>query len=111
MILDQVLTARGDEVAPEMSESQFFLKSFRLSKSLRAVTSPGMICKERLGSGGDGGIDSAFLFVNGVLIHEDTDLTVFGSKVEIELIVIQSKRSKGFSESTIQKLRRPLMIF
>ncbi len=67
-----------------------------------------MICKERLGSGGDGGIDSAFLFVNGVLIHEDTDLTVFGSKVEIELIVIQSKRSKGFSESTIQKLRSSL---
>ena len=24
VILDQVLTARGDEVAPEMSESQFF---------------------------------------------------------------------------------------
>ena len=49
----------------------------------------------------DGGIDSVFTFVNGDLIYEDTDLTSYKKNVEIELIIIQSKTSGGFSEDPL----------
>ena len=37
----------------------------------------------------DGGVDSVFIYVNGVLVAEDTDLGNFKFPVEVELVVIQ----------------------
>lgn len=36
----------------------------------------------------DGGIDSVFIYANGVLVAEDTDLENFKFPVEVELVVI-----------------------
>lgn len=53
----------------------------------------------------DGGIDSAYVFVNRTLISIDTDLEIFKSPVVVDLYVIQSKVDKGFREEPISKLQ------
>ncbi|MBS7441116.1 AIPR family protein [Enterobacter sp. 120016] len=56
-----------------------------------------------VGDGGDGGIDSIYTFLNGELIKEDTDYSKGGKHNNIELVVIQSKTSKGFNEDAVVK--------
>jgi hypothetical protein len=58
-----------------------------------------------VGDGGDGGIDSLHVFINGDLLHEDTDLATFRGDIAIEVHITQAKRSAGFSEDAIHKLR------
>ncbi len=79
IILNQVLEETKSERAPEMSDADYFelftaeqvLKDYDLSYD---ETQDGVV-----GDGGDGGIDSIHVFINGVLLHEDTDLAMFRS--------------------------------
>ncbi|WP_158282654.1 AIPR family protein [Azospirillum sp. TSH58] len=65
--------------------------------------------RDRIVDGGqDGGIDSVFIYVNRVLIAEDTDLSSFVHPVEVELIVIQSKNEKTFKEGPVDKIASSL---
>jgi len=57
------------------------------------------------GSGGDGGIDSIYTFINGELIKEDTSINTSSKNNNIELIIIQSKTSTNFRETAITKFR------
>lgn len=103
VILDQVLSQTREGVAESLSESKFFelfcaeqiLKDYDLSYD--------EIQSGLVGGSHDGGIDSVYCFVNGELIEEDTDLSVFKKDVSVDLIFIQSKKSSGFSESVIEK--------
>lgn len=56
-----------------------------------------------IGGGGDGGIDSMYIFVDDVLVAEDTDLAIAkpGAKVEVE--IIQSKTERAFTEDGINR--------
>jgi len=56
----------------------------------------------------DGGIDGVYLFVNKQLIEEDTDISVFKTPVDIEVIVLQSKHQASFKEAAIDKLSSSL---
>ena len=56
----------------------------------------------------DGGIDSVFIYVNGVLVAEDTDLGNFKFPVEVELVVIQSKNEGNFKEGPVDKIAASL---
>lgn len=57
----------------------------------------------------DGGIDSFYTLVNEELVMEDTDYSAFGRKdVRIDLVVIQSKTSAGFSETALDKMNATL---
>lgn len=104
VILDQILDQRHQGIADSMSESEYFeiftaeqiLKDFDLSYD--EITA-GIVA-----GGDDGGIDSIFCFVNGELVLEDSDLSVFKKDITIDLIVIQSKRSTGFSEDALNRL-------
>ena len=58
----------------------------------------------------DGGIDGVYVFVNRQLLEEDTDVSVFKSPVDIEVIVIQSKHQDSFKEGPIDKLASSLPI-
>lgn len=104
IILDKTLEQRNKEVDPELKPSDFFelfiaeqiLKDFDLSyEELDAG---------RVGGGGDGGIDALYLFANGELVQEDTDLSQLKRDVAIDLIVIQAKNQPTFTESAIDKL-------
>lgn len=52
----------------------------------------------------DGGIDSAYFFVNRSIIASDSDLSSFKSPVEVDLFVIQSKSETGFTETAMAHL-------
>jgi len=103
-LLDAVLQQKRQELVPELSEQDYFemfcteqiLKNFQLTDDeLQA----GIVDGEH-----DGGIDSAYVFVNGDLVREDFDTSTFKSHVHIELHLIQSKTSGGFSEAPINRL-------
>jgi hypothetical protein len=104
ILLDNVLSQGRSQRAPSMSESDFFelfaaeqvLKDFDLS--YEEITS-GIVA-----GGGDGGVDSVFLFANGELVHEDTDLAQLKRGVQLELVIIQATTSPGVSESRVDKL-------
>ena len=103
-LLNDVLAQQRQDRAHDLSDQDYFelfsaeqiLKDFNLSyEELQA----GIVDGEH-----DGGIDSAFAFVNGELVYEDFDCSPFKKDVRIELHIIQSKTSGGFSESPINRL-------
>ena len=103
IILGEILKQRRNEVASDLSESEFFelftaeqvLKDFDLSYN---ELESGVI-----GDGGDGGIDGIYLFVNGELAQEDPDYSHLRREITIELMVIQSKTRSGFQETPIER--------
>lgn len=103
-ILDEVLSQQRQDLLPEVSEQDYFevfcaeqiLKDFDLSYD---EIQNGIVDGEH-----DGGVDSVYAFVNGELIYEDFDTSPFKKDVQIELHIIQSKTSGGFSEVPINKL-------
>ena len=55
--------------------------------------------------GGDGGIDGIYVFVNGHLLAEDSELDRFRKEVAIEVVCIQAKHVDGFAEDSLNRLR------
>ncbi len=104
LILDKRLEEQRAAVANTMSESEYFevftaeqiLKDFDLSYE---EIQSGIVDGSR-----DGGIDSAYVFVNGDLVQEDSDHSTVLKDVVIDLVIIQSKSAEGFEETAIQKI-------
>lgn len=103
-LLSDVLGQRRLELAPSLSEPEYFevfcaeqvLKEYDLSYE---EVEAGIVDGEH-----DGGVDSAYAFVNGEAVREDFDVKPFRRDVRIDLHLIQSKTSGGFSEGPINKL-------
>jgi hypothetical protein len=105
IVLEEVLKHRRDQLSSPILESTYFelfageqaLKDYDLSWD---EVESGLV-----GNGGDGGIDGFYLFINGEVVREDTDISDFRGDIRIELHIIQAKERSGFSEAAIQKLR------
>ena len=107
ILLSELLRQEADEFQESFTESEFFefysavqiLKEYELSyDEIKAG-----IAGESL----DGGADSVFIFVNGDLIKEDSDVKEkYKKNPDIELVIIQSKRENGFGEDAFLKLSR-----
>lgn len=103
-ILDDVLRQQREHLEQEISEQDHFeifcaeqiLKDFDLSYD---EIQNGIVDGEH-----DGGVDSVYAFVNGELLYEDFDTSPFKKDVQIELHIIQSKTSGGFSEVPVNRL-------
>ena len=103
IVLKAVLAEQKAAKAPELSDNAYFeiftaehiLKNFDLSYE--------EIQSGQVGAGGDGGIDTMYIFVNGNLIQDDTDTSNLGREIKIELFITQSKMEAGFGEDTIRK--------
>src|SRR5690242_20257046 len=105
VLLDDLLAQRKQDIAPNSNDSDFFelfvaqqiLKNYGLSYD---DIESGIV-----DGGNDGGIDSIYLFLNGELVSDvdDVDLSVFRHNIKLDLIVIQSKVSAGFSELAIER--------
>lgn len=103
IMLDAVLKQKRNETAPSFNENSYFeiftaeqiLKDFDLSYD--------EIIDGIIGGSGDGGIDSSYVFINGELVLEDTELDVFKKDIFIDVVFIQSKTSSSFSEDAINK--------
>ena len=103
-LLNDVLSQQRQELEPSSSDQDYFevfcagqiLKDYTLSYD---EIHDGIVDGEH-----DGGVDSVYAFVNGELILEDFDVSSFKKDVRIELHVIQSKTSGGFSETPLNRL-------
>src|SRR6185312_10240882 len=88
--------------APEEKESDAF-EVYSIEQILKdGDLSDDEINSGRLGGGDDGGVDGMYLFINRVLILDET--LVPESAITVELAIIQAKYAKAFSETAIQKL-------
>lgn len=103
IIIENIISQRKEEIGDDISESEFFeiytaeqiLKDYDLSYD--------EIISGIVGGGNDGGIDSIYTLINGEIVIEDTDLSVYKKEVSFDLVFIQSKNSSGFSEDSINK--------
>ena len=105
IIMKQILETYRIEQAPHLNNSEYFelfvaeqmLKNFDLTNE---DVESGLT-----GGGSDGGIDAIYAFVNGRLIAEDADVSEYRRGANIDLIIIQSKISEGFSSTAIDKFK------
>jgi len=107
VILNELLNQEKNNYQEYFTESEFFefysavqiLKEYELSyDEIKAG-----IAGESL----DGGADSVYVFVNGDLIKEDSDVKErYKKNPDIELVIIQSKKENGFGEEALLKLSR-----
>ena len=92
----QLLEQRRRELAPELSESEYF----QLFVSEQALKDHDLSYDEIgqgvVDGGGDGGIDGVFLFANGTLVAEPIEVADFKRGVTIKLVFIQAKTASGF---------------
>lgn len=103
IILDEILRARQADVAPDANPAEYFelftaeqiLKDFDLSYD---EIESGLI-----GDGGDGGVDSMYVFVNGELVQEDPDYSYLKKNISIDVVIIQSKTAAGFQETPVER--------
>ncbi len=104
IILDQVLDQQRQNIAPSENPTKFFeiftaeqiLKDYDLSYDEIDI---GIVA-----GGGDGGIDSFYVFVNGDLLQDDSDFSDLRKNITIDVYVIQSKTTSGFSEAALDRL-------
>src|SRR5690348_17574901 len=73
IILDTVLKQQRQQLAPELSDSEFF-EEFASEQALKDYD----LSYEEIRSGivdgsGDGGIDAIYIIANGELVHEDSE--------------------------------------
>jgi AIPR protein len=105
ILLDNLLLQQNAEQAPHLKPDDFF-EFFCADQILKDYDlSPDEVEEGIVDGGGDGGIDSVYLFVNGRLLREDYDVDGIKKDVSIELIFVQSKNTDGFAESSLDKLR------
>ena len=105
IILEQIIVERCAESNDELSLTEYF-EIYTASEILKDYDlTYDDIIYGIVGSGGDGGIDSVFTFINGEHLKEDTSINTAQKSNRIELVIIQSKTSASFSEDSIIKFR------
>lgn len=108
IILDKILEQQREERAPHLTANKYFelfvaeqlLKHYDLSYD---EIESGLV-----DGGGDGGIDGFFVFVNGDLVREDTDLSGLKKDVVVESIIFQAKTEASFREKTLDSIAASL---
>lgn len=108
VLLESVLEAKAGEYPDGLDVGEVFeifvadtiLKNYGLSYS---ELDDGVVDGSK-----DGGIDSVYHFVNGVLVTEDFDFSNYKGSVVIESYVFQSKRKDKFEENAVNRLHSSL---
>ncbi|TAL70273.1 MAG: hypothetical protein EPN82_03305 [Bacteroidetes bacterium] len=104
IILIEVLRQKKVELAPDLTDDEFFglfsceqiLKDYDISYD--------QIKSGIVDGGGDGGIDAVYTFINGELLEEDTEYLYLKKEINIDLFIIQSKNQESYKEEAINKL-------
>ena len=103
ILLNQLLDQRLAAAAPSSDASEFF-ELFSAEQALKDEDlSYEELATGLVDSGGDGGIDGFFLFINGTLFNEDLDLKAFKKSVEIKVVLLQAKVGSGFGEDAMDR--------
>ena len=103
VILNEVLKQKKVEIAPDMGDDAFF-NLFSCEQVLKDFELSYYELKDGIVEGGsDGGIDAIYTFINGELLEEDTEYTGLKKDIVIDLIIVQSKNTSGFTEEAMNK--------
>lgn len=103
ILLETLLSQQKDNLEETLGADDYFhlfvtdqiLKNYELSYD--------EIKEGIVDNGGDGGIDSIYTFVNTELVQRDTELIDGKRSSIIDVFILQSKNTNGFSESAIEK--------
>lgn len=113
-ILNQVLSEKRTEIAPELDESEFF-ELFTAQQILRDYKLDiDDILSGVIDGGGDGGIDAVYLIVDGRLIRDLTSAEELRSLKQItviDLVIIQSTVEESFSLARVVRLKDTMADF
>lgn len=104
IILDSTLSQNKESIHATLDDPTYFevfcteqiLKNYDLSyeELLDGITD----------GGDDGGIDGFYVFVDGELLDEDTDLSKYRKNPIIDTFLIQAKQTASFAETTLDRL-------
>ena len=103
VLIQELLSQRRKELAPDMSESDFF-QIFAGEQALKdRDLSYDEIQDGIVDGGGDGGLDAVYFFVDNMLYREEIEQVDVRQNVSLELVFIQAKKSSGFSEEGMNR--------
>lgn len=112
-VLDQRVEGTKREIAPLMLDDEFFELFCAQSLLLNARLEEEEINFGLIGGGGDAGIDSIYVLLNGRLIRspEDAEKEKSSSKkanAEISVILIQASREEGFKLARLLRIKQAI---
>jgi hypothetical protein len=98
IILDSTLAQKKTSTSATVPDDSYF-EIFSIEQILKNYDlSYEEVMGGLTGGGGDGGIDGFFVFVDGELLDEDTDLAKYKKNPILEIFLIQAKTPSTFSE-------------
>ena len=119
VVLDQLVQATKNEIAPTMADDEFFelfcAQSLSLNERLeeQEITF-GLIGGDDKSQGGstDGGIDAVYVLVNGKLVRSPEDgekeRSSYKQNVEINVVLIQASREEGFKLQRLLRIKQAI---
>ncbi|MDX2010036.1 MAG: AIPR family protein [Myxococcaceae bacterium] len=105
ILLESILKTRNFEKAPELGASDFMELFVAEAYLTEYAPSWDDVQDGLVDGGGDGGIDAVYSFLNGILLERDASPPDIRKGVELDLIIIQAKTSKGIGETAVDKIR------
>lgn len=102
LLLETRLAQQQIETYPQATADEFFLISSIDTLLRRRELSYQQIEEGITEGGNDGGIDAVYVFMNRMLVEDDSITAL--SQCQIELDVIQVKNERGFKELALQRL-------
>ena len=104
ILIRQLVSQRRSELAPELSEKEYF-NIFATEQALKdRDLSYDEIQDGIVNGGGDGGIDAIYLFINNTLCREKiNNPSEYKRNVPIDLVFVQAKTASGFSEAGMDR--------
>jgi AIPR protein len=113
-VINEIIADRKHKTSPDMEDDDFFelFSAEQVLRHMRLIPSSiddGIIGKG--GKGDDGGIDAAYLFVNGRLLSGDLapeDLEHYKKNVVLDWVIVQAKRQTSFKEDVFPKIQQTL---
>jgi len=103
-LLEHLLHSQREQLAPELNDTDFF-ELFVANQVLKnRDLSYDEIEAGIVDGGGDGGIDAFYTIIDEQILSEDFDFSIPKKNCTVDVIIIQSKTSKGFGEMAIERL-------
>jgi AIPR protein len=108
VLLDKVLEAKRSVAPSELRDDEYF-ELFSADQVLKEYDlSTDELLEGLAGGGDDGGVDGVYTFSDGKLLEEEPELASARDGIELNLVVLQSKRSESFGEKAIQLIEDTL---
>ena len=104
IVLEQYLEQSRELVAPELTLDGFFTVFVCEQILKNQDLGYDELLAGIVDGGGDGGIDAIYCFVNGDLVQGEFDSSLYRNDPQVELVIVQAKRTSGFSEDAINRI-------